>query len=492
MKFQIISHACLLVESGGVQLLCDPWIAGSAFWRSWWNFPPVKDGLLDDIEPTAIYLSHIHWDHFHGHSLRRFDRRTPIFVPYDRYDRMVRDLAALGFREVIRLRHARPCKLGTGIWLTSYHFSPFTDSALVVEAEGYTLFNANDAKFMGLPLAQILRRHQKIDFVLRSHSSASSRPCYAYIDAPNVAVDDNDRYIESFCRFMAKVQPDFAIPFASNHCYLHRDTYPFNALVQTPDAAAKRFDPFRAEQGLRTQVRVMLSGDWWSSDTGFHITPSEYLAARDAKLVEYAASKAATLDKYYAAEARAHVPKPLLDQFFAAFSRAVPAFVRRRYKERPIAYDIMAGDSHSYMSIDLYRGIVTETDAAAFERATMRVSIPAIVCRQALALNMFAHAAISKRVRFRATQADMGRLLLLDTLLACFEYELLPLRKLLRREFVISYLARWRELVLYAQLAWALARGTPITAFEERFFGMPQKSAGRPSPPPLPSGTAGV
>jgi UDP-MurNAc hydroxylase len=491
MKFQIVSHACLLVESSGTRLLCDPWITGSAYWRSWWNFPPIKDGLLEELRPSAIYLSHIHWDHFHGHSLRRFDRGTPVFVPYDRYDRIVRDLAALGFREIVRLRHARRHEIAPGFALTSYHFSPFTDSALVVEAEGYTLFDANDAKFMGLPLAQILRRHPRIDFALRSHSSASSRPCYAYLDAPNAPVDDNDRYIESFCHFMAKVAPDFAIPFASNHCYLHRDAYAFNALVQTPDAVAKRFEAFRAERGLRTEVRVMLSGDWWSSESGFHIAPSEYVVARDAKLLDYAASKAATLEKYYAAEARVHVPKSLLDKFFAEFSRAIPRIVRRRYKDRPIVYDIVAGDAHSYVAFDLCRGIVTESDAAGFATASMRVVIPAMVCRQALALNMFAHAAISKRVRFFATQADMKRLLLLDTLLACYEYELLPLRKLLRREFFVSYLARWRELLLYAQLAWALARGTSITAFEERFFGEQRKSATRPPSPPLPAGSAG-
>src|SRR3546814_962096 len=30
-----INHACFIVESGGVKLLCDPWIAGSAFHDGW-------------------------------------------------------------------------------------------------------------------------------------------------------------------------------------------------------------------------------------------------------------------------------------------------------------------------------------------------------------------------------------------------------------------------------------------------------------------------
>jgi len=61
--------------------VCDPWIVGSTYWRSWWNYPPVSPELLASIKPDYVYLTHIHWDHFHGPSLRRFDRATPVLVP---------------------------------------------------------------------------------------------------------------------------------------------------------------------------------------------------------------------------------------------------------------------------------------------------------------------------------------------------------------------------------------------------------------------------
>src|SRR5690348_18027489 len=43
MRFRILGHACLEVTSNSKQLLCDPWLVGSAYWRSWWNYPPVPD-----------------------------------------------------------------------------------------------------------------------------------------------------------------------------------------------------------------------------------------------------------------------------------------------------------------------------------------------------------------------------------------------------------------------------------------------------------------
>src|SRR3954467_9848125 len=159
MYFQVLSHAGLHVKGSGISLVCDPWIVGSAYWRSWWNYPPVPAGLAESLRPDFIYLTHIHWDHFHGPSLRKFPRSTRILIPRGSSTRMKRDLHQLGFHDIQELRHGEKRELAPGFFLTSYQFYPFTDSAAIIECKGITLFNANDAKFMGAPLKQILRRH---------------------------------------------------------------------------------------------------------------------------------------------------------------------------------------------------------------------------------------------------------------------------------------------------------------------------------------------
>src|SRR5262252_4424832 len=100
MKFQILSHAGLAITSHEVCLLTDPWLVGSTYWRSWWNYPPVERTLLDGLQPTHVYLTHVHWDHFQGASLRRFPKTTPILAPRGPYDRIVRDLRGMGFSNV--------------------------------------------------------------------------------------------------------------------------------------------------------------------------------------------------------------------------------------------------------------------------------------------------------------------------------------------------------------------------------------------------------
>ena len=146
MHFRTLSHACLEIGSNGKILLTDPWLVGSCYWRSWWNYPPVADEIVDQLLPDAIYISHIHWDHFHGPSLRRFPKDTLIIIPYERSTRISRDLAQMRFTNVVELAHGKSLDVGGGIRVTSYQFSPWGDSAVVIEADGITLLNANDAK----------------------------------------------------------------------------------------------------------------------------------------------------------------------------------------------------------------------------------------------------------------------------------------------------------------------------------------------------------
>ena len=57
------------------------------------EFPEVSRTLLETINPTHIYLSHLHWDHYHGPSLRKFHDIDPtILLPKHFNRRMKGDL----------------------------------------------------------------------------------------------------------------------------------------------------------------------------------------------------------------------------------------------------------------------------------------------------------------------------------------------------------------------------------------------------------------
>jgi UDP-MurNAc hydroxylase len=451
MKFRILSHAGLEVTSGASRIVCDPWLVGSTYWRSWWNYPPPDPELLATLEPThAIFLTHVHWDHFQGPSLRKFPRDTPIVVPKGHYSRMRDDLRKMGFPNVIELPHGETFRIGQGLRVTSYAFNPFLDSALVIEADGVTLLNANDAKIMGRPLDHMLGRHPKIDFVFRSHSSANSRLCFEVVDAPSVPVDDLDRYLEQFAAFAARVSPRYAVPFASNHCFLHKDTFSFNATVQTPLMVERFF----AERNISSpELKVMLPGDSWSSDSGFDtsVEKRQFFTDRDARLAQYQASMSSTLEAFYAREGRAKITLEEVQKYFSRFSKALPWALRQYFRGHTVHYVAHAGDARVVFAVDLTDGSVRLVDGPApGVDGPLEIHTSAYVLRQCMALDLFSHLPISKRVRYRVSRRTKRRMTLLNLLFNAYEYDFVPLANNMSGRSLDNWMRRWREVALYA------------------------------------------
>lgn len=454
MKFQIISHAGLLVESAGVSLLMDPWIIGSTYWRSWWNYPPVSRELIDSLKPDHIYLTHLHWDHFQGPSLRRFGKQQHILVPRTPDPRMMRDLDKMGFHNVTEIPHGGHVDLARGFRISSYQFNLFADSALVIEGDGVTLLNANDSKFMGEPLGQILRSHGPIDFVFRSHSSANSRLCYEITDDPQAAVDDEAAYVKDFADFAVASGCRYAVPFASNHCHLHKDVVRFNPLIITPHEVARYF----RDADIRSpEVKIMVTGDSWSSDTGFDIPPNDFFENRERHLIEYAERNRETLERFYAKEAEGHISVRDLSGFFAQFSKALPRVVRRYFKGAPIHYVLTAGTTTYRMVVDLYNGTVAQDTSPEGSVRAIEIHTSVYVFRQCLLLHLFSHLSISKRVRYRVTSKSKKHVQMLNLLFNLYEYDMLPVRRLFTRRSLSVWLRRWREWSLYARIATSVA-----------------------------------
>ena len=243
MEFRILSHAAMWVRCGGTSVVIDPWLVGSCYWRSWWNFPRAVFDEREMAAVDAVILSHQHWDHWHGPSLRKLFAGKPVLIPDEPALRSGRDLQTIGFRDVRRLPHGKTVEIGA-LRITLYQFGRYVnDAAIVVEGDGVTLLNANDAKIAGWPLRHLVARHGPIDFAFRSHSSANARVCWRLEGDTAYVVDDHEHYMRSFVQFMDAVQPRYAVPFASNHCHLHDDVF----ALQRDDRHAARAARARAQ-----------------------------------------------------------------------------------------------------------------------------------------------------------------------------------------------------------------------------------------------------
>lgn len=471
MKIQALSHAGLRIAAGGKELICDPWLLGSCYWRSWWNYPPVPRALVDSLKPDFIYITHIHWDHFQGPSLKVFPKETMIILPYDRYDRMRRDLNSLGFHNIVELRNGERRELAPGFAIRSYHINPtITDSAVVIEADGHVILNANDAKLAGLPLRQLLAKYPKIDFCFRSHSSANGRVCIKVTDEPDVVVDDNDHYLRAFSLFMQQVNPRYAVPFASNSCLLNDDVFHLNHLVQTPHIAKEYFDRFAAETGLKTKLQIMLPGDSWDSETGFDLTTEDWFGNRQERLIEYRDRVRPTLDRQAKIEARVKAPRKAVVDYFTALARNTPGWLAGSLRQEPVLIISRSEAETIGFAVSMSDKSVTVVEAADFNKYDIQADFPALILLQSVRMNMFGHAFISKRAQYRASRRNLGALQRFIFLLDLAECELLPMRTLLQWRTVRALLPRWREGLLYLQVLLKMRSGKSLPDIEEELL----------------------
>ena len=449
MRFRILSHAGLEIRHAGKTLVCDPWVVGSTHWRSWWNYPPVSRELVASLTPDFIYLTHIHWDHFQAVSLRKLGRHIPVIIPRAPGPRMRTDLEKIGFEHIIELEHGESMRIAEDFQITSYHFHIFLDSALMIESRDYTLLNANDCKLMGAPLQQVLRNHRRPDFVFRSHSSANSRLCYEIIDDPTAEVDDTSRYIRDFCLFSRSVDARYAVPFASNSCYLHKDVYRFNEFGQTPQMVKDYFDAHGIDS---PEVKVMVSGDAWDENGGFQIAEQDYFQNRERRIEQYREDVKAKLEATYEREARATMTLKPMQRYFEKAFAAMPWWLRRLYRGHPVLYVLTAGEREFLFEVDIHGRTVREVSSYDDEQYPIQIHTSAAVMRHCMAANLFSHLSISKRVRYRVTAEAKHLVFALNLFFNFYEYEMLPLRRLLDRRFFRAWLPRWRELFVYTHI----------------------------------------
>jgi UDP-MurNAc hydroxylase len=443
MKFTILSHAGMLVESGETTLMLDPWLVGSCYWRSWWNYPKAAEFAthLDDL--SFIYITHMHWDHFHGPSLRKLPPEAVVLIPQTHFKRMVKDVKDCGRKNIIELPHGKPLQLGPNLTVTSYQYGLATDSALMISDGKTTLADFNDCKVSGLPLRQVMKRHPKVDFLFRSHSSASPFPhCIDAEDPADLDHRSNEHYIEEFIEMAALVKPRYAIPFASNHCFLHKETFALNSTVVTPNRVKDRFDQ-RDMAG--TECVVMVPGESWDDVNGFRLQQHDFFENREHHLAAYAQENAAKLDAYYETEAKIRPTFKSFSSYFGKFLGSLPTPLFWFFK--PLIVFSFPGQNDRHWIVDFRQRSTYETFEIPKNYSFQVVVHPAVL-KDCLDRSLFATFTASKRLRLVLPKGHRTELLVILQLLDMYEYEFFPIfKQAFQRRFIATWMRRWRELV---------------------------------------------
>lgn len=448
-SLKILSHAALLIKRGDISLIIDPWLIGSCYWRSWWNYPEPE---LDDTElstVTHVLISHIHWDHWHGVSLKKYFRGREFLIPEEPRTRSYDDLVKLRLGNVNLIKHNSPIYLAKDFKITIYQFGLFfNDSAIVIETPELLILNANDAKIAGSPLREIVSKYRRFDFAFRSHSSANWRSCISIENDSLKNIDDNEHYSRSFKLFMDAVNPKYAVPFASNHCHLHKDTFHFNENITNPIKLKNWLESNGNLQSSR--LCIMLPGSTWHSKDGFFLKNFEPYDNINQKLIEYQNKKKEVLTKYYEFENHQILNRDIITKH-ENHLKSIPWLFRKSIKKPYVVYRIVKNNLQDYFFIvDLEKCLLIETDAKTYYKSEIKIEWPVFVFKQAVILNMYIHAFISKRVRFYLHKKEhLKKLNRFLFFLIQLEHEFFPIRLKYMWRLFLAYCKRWRELFVY-------------------------------------------
>jgi UDP-MurNAc hydroxylase len=446
MRFKILSHAGMSVEGKGKTMLFDPWLIGSCYWRSWWNFPEIEREELRDIKPDYIYLTHLHWDHFHVPSMRLFGRDVTYLVPKIPGTRMVRDLRSCKFNNIVEIGHGDKFELWDDCYLHSFQFGLFSADSVAAISDGKTtLLNANDCKTFGLPLKQITNRFPKVDFVFRSHSSATPIP-YTIRDYKEKFPElrTAQQYVDEFTSFSLAVGARYAVPFASNHCFLHKDTIQYNDTGVNPQMVADSYNSDDRVKASGSECVIMVPGSTWDSEAGFDLRSFDY-GRKDEIIAAMQIKYSEKLEKQYEKEESTRASFKAFDRYFRGFLDSTPSLARKKLLPRLI-FRVNDPDGEHLWLIDGPAGRIEELEHLV--PADVVITVPAIVLNDCVRRKMFSVWSASKRLEIDLEdQRALRKLQTLFGFLDFYENEGLPLKNNFSRRNFFIWLSRWREAV---------------------------------------------
>ncbi|MEI8002208.1 MAG: MBL fold metallo-hydrolase [Actinomycetes bacterium] len=430
MKFTVINHSCLFIETEAGSILVDPWLKGSAYWRSWWHYPPSPEIRPEWLAPDYVYFTHHHFDHLHYPSARSLDPRTKVLIPRFGLETMRKEMSGIGFADVRELDHGDAIELGRGVRIASFQYG-FDDTVLVVDDGTDVLFNLNDCKIRSTSLRRIVERFGQPTFAFKSYSFAQCYPItYTSSDPAELQIIDRNVYFDDFVGRMREIRPKYAVPFGSMVAFLHPECRDLNQYLVSPYEVQER----ARTAGLPgTEVVVMSPGDSWSHDAGFTLTDVDWYSDRESHLEALAQEMAPRLEAQTAAEAGRTVDWEAFRTYFTKFVRALPPGAGRLAVKRPIVFEVPSSDL-PYWVVDVPHRHVTRQAVPPPDRADLvRINEGVLADAIEKVLVYFVH--ISTRVRIEVEPGGASSDLAFWGLLGIWELGYLDRKVLMSRRF---------------------------------------------------------
>ncbi|MBU3577160.1 MBL fold metallo-hydrolase [Polynucleobacter sp. UK-Kesae-W10] len=228
LSFKFIANACgIFIGKNGTQILCDPWLVDGVFDGSWCHFPKLKTTINDVKNVDAIYISHLHPDHFDERNFD-FEKSMPLIVLDHGPNFLIKKLTALGYKNLIKIKNEetinfREFKLTMFSPFAKHNFHDATignliDSALLISCDGVSAINANDNTPTIESASMLREKYGPITLAMLNYNAAGPYPsCFDNLTEEE-KIAENDRVLERNFNHVKSIidamKPKYMLPFA--------------------------------------------------------------------------------------------------------------------------------------------------------------------------------------------------------------------------------------------------------------------------------------
>ena len=228
MKFKFIGNAGgIFTGSSGTKILNDPWIMDGVFEGSWFHYPPLKTKLSDLNDVDAIYVSHIHPDHYDE---RYFDfpKDVPLIILNEGPNFLKKNLITKGYKNFIEIKHDQSVKFKefnltlykpwTGHIYEESLIGDLINSSLVIEDNGVIAINFNDNTPDEKACLFLKNKFKNIDLAMLNYNAGGPYPsCFDNLSIDEKKIESEriaQRNLEHACKMISVLKPKSVLPFA--------------------------------------------------------------------------------------------------------------------------------------------------------------------------------------------------------------------------------------------------------------------------------------
>ena len=231
MNFKFIGNAAgIFIGSENTTILCDPWIVPGVFEGSWFHYPPLKTKIHDLQNIDAIYVSHIHPDHYDERNFD-FPKEIPIIILDEGPNFLKKNLLNKGYKNLIEIKNNQSVRFKE---FNLSLFKPFighiyeesllgnlVDSAMVINDNNTTAINFNDNTPTEKACIELKKKFKNIDLVMLNYNAAGPYPsCFSNLSEEEKIAENKrilKRNFDYLCTIIPLLEPKSVMPFAGSY-----------------------------------------------------------------------------------------------------------------------------------------------------------------------------------------------------------------------------------------------------------------------------------